>query len=69
VVRRALQLMQSEFSPNMWKACWEHVDYLALHDYATNYIDDTASWREPCRPHSSSSCAASSAMRSTSGVD
>jgi RNA polymerase sigma-70 factor (ECF subfamily) len=25
LVSRALQLMQVEFSPNMWKACWEHV--------------------------------------------
>jgi alpha-L-arabinofuranosidase len=24
--------------------CWEHVDYLALHSYATNYVDDTASF-------------------------
>jgi RNA polymerase sigma-70 factor (ECF subfamily) len=22
---RALRLMQAEFSPNIWKACWEHV--------------------------------------------
>jgi alpha-N-arabinofuranosidase len=26
------------------ETCWEHVDYLALHDYATNYQDDTASY-------------------------
>ncbi len=26
------------------ETCWEHVDYLALHDYATNYEDDTASY-------------------------
>jgi RNA polymerase sigma-70 factor (ECF subfamily) len=25
VVRKALELMQSEFQPNTWKACWEHV--------------------------------------------
>jgi RNA polymerase sigma-70 factor (ECF subfamily) len=25
LVRRALQLMQSEFSPKTWQACWEHV--------------------------------------------
>jgi RNA polymerase sigma-70 factor (ECF subfamily) len=25
LVRRALQLMQSEFSPKTWRACWEHV--------------------------------------------
>ena len=25
LVRRALELMQAEFSPRMWKACWEHV--------------------------------------------
>jgi RNA polymerase sigma-70 factor (ECF subfamily) len=25
LVARALQLMQSEFSPLTWKACWEHV--------------------------------------------
>jgi RNA polymerase sigma-70 factor (ECF subfamily) len=25
LVTRALQLMQSEFSPLTWKACWEHV--------------------------------------------
>ena len=25
LVARALQLMQSEFEPNTWKACWEHV--------------------------------------------
>jgi RNA polymerase sigma-70 factor (ECF subfamily) len=25
LVRRALELMQSEFSPRTWKACWEHV--------------------------------------------
>jgi len=25
VVGRALQLMQAEFAPKMWKACWEHV--------------------------------------------
>lgn len=25
LLRRALQLMQSEFSPKTWKACWEHV--------------------------------------------
>jgi RNA polymerase sigma-70 factor (ECF subfamily) len=24
LVREALRLMQSEFSPSMWKACWEH---------------------------------------------
>jgi alpha-N-arabinofuranosidase len=24
--------------------CWEHVDYLALHEYATNYPGDTASY-------------------------
>jgi alpha-N-arabinofuranosidase len=26
------------------ETCWEYVDYLALHDYATNYPDDTASY-------------------------
>jgi alpha-N-arabinofuranosidase len=26
------------------ETCWEHVDYLALHYYATNYEDDTASY-------------------------
>jgi RNA polymerase sigma-70 factor (ECF subfamily) len=25
LVARALQLMQTEFAPRMWKACWEHV--------------------------------------------
>jgi RNA polymerase sigma-70 factor (ECF subfamily) len=25
LVRRALQLMQAEFSPKTWQACWEHV--------------------------------------------
>jgi RNA polymerase sigma-70 factor (ECF subfamily) len=25
LVHRALELMQAEFSPSMWKACWEHV--------------------------------------------
>jgi RNA polymerase sigma-70 factor (ECF subfamily) len=25
LVGRALELMQSEFQPNTWKACWEHV--------------------------------------------
>jgi RNA polymerase sigma-70 factor (ECF subfamily) len=25
VVQRALQLMQAEFAPKTWKACWEHV--------------------------------------------
>jgi RNA polymerase sigma-70 factor (ECF subfamily) len=25
LTRRALELMQSEFQPNTWKACWEHV--------------------------------------------
>jgi RNA polymerase sigma-70 factor (ECF subfamily) len=25
IVGRAFQLMQSEFQPNTWKACWEHV--------------------------------------------
>jgi RNA polymerase sigma-70 factor (ECF subfamily) len=25
LVARALQLMQAEFAPRMWKACWEHV--------------------------------------------
>jgi RNA polymerase sigma-70 factor (ECF subfamily) len=25
VVSRALQLMQAEFAPRTWKACWEHV--------------------------------------------
>jgi RNA polymerase sigma-70 factor (ECF subfamily) len=25
IVRRALELMQAEFSPKTWKACWEHV--------------------------------------------
>jgi RNA polymerase sigma-70 factor (ECF subfamily) len=25
LVMRALQLMQSEFQPVTWKACWEHV--------------------------------------------
>jgi RNA polymerase sigma-70 factor (ECF subfamily) len=25
LVRRALQIMQAEFSPRTWKACWEHV--------------------------------------------
>jgi RNA polymerase sigma-70 factor, ECF subfamily len=25
LVARALQLMQAEFPPRMWKACWEHV--------------------------------------------
>ena len=25
LVREALRLMQAEFSPSMWKACWEHV--------------------------------------------
>jgi RNA polymerase sigma-70 factor (ECF subfamily) len=25
LVHRALELMQVEFSPSMWKACWEHV--------------------------------------------
>jgi RNA polymerase sigma-70 factor (ECF subfamily) len=25
LVRRALELVQSEFSPKTWKACWEHV--------------------------------------------
>jgi RNA polymerase sigma-70 factor (ECF subfamily) len=25
LVKRALHLMQSEFSPSAWKACWEHV--------------------------------------------
>jgi RNA polymerase sigma-70 factor, ECF subfamily len=25
VVRRALQLMQTDFQPTTWKACWEHV--------------------------------------------
>jgi RNA polymerase sigma-70 factor (ECF subfamily) len=25
LVSRALQLMQAEFSPRTWKACWEHV--------------------------------------------
>ena len=24
-VSRALELMQTEFSPRTWKACWEHV--------------------------------------------
>ena len=26
------------------ETCWEHVDYLALHEYATNYTDDTGSF-------------------------
>jgi alpha-N-arabinofuranosidase len=26
------------------ETCWEHVDYLALHYYATNYDNDTASY-------------------------
>ena len=26
------------------ETCWEHVDYLALHDYATNFADDTDSF-------------------------
>lgn len=26
------------------ETCWEHVDYLALHDYAANYENDTASY-------------------------
>jgi alpha-N-arabinofuranosidase len=26
------------------ETCWEHVDYLALHDYATNYDNDTSSF-------------------------
>jgi alpha-N-arabinofuranosidase len=26
------------------ETCWEHVDYLALHEYATNYPNDTASY-------------------------
>jgi alpha-N-arabinofuranosidase len=26
------------------ETCWEQVDYLALHDYAVNYVDDTASY-------------------------
>jgi alpha-L-arabinofuranosidase len=26
------------------ETCWEYVDYLALHYYATNYEDDTASY-------------------------
>ena len=26
------------------ETCWEHVDYLALHYYATNYENDTASY-------------------------
>jgi alpha-L-arabinofuranosidase len=26
------------------ETCWEHVDYLSLHYYATNYEDDTASY-------------------------
>lgn len=26
------------------ETCWEHVDYLSLHYYATNYDDDTASY-------------------------
>src|SRR5262249_33668817 len=25
LVQRALELMQTEFPPKMWKACWEHV--------------------------------------------
>lgn len=25
LLKRALELMQTEFSANMWKACWEHV--------------------------------------------
>jgi RNA polymerase sigma-70 factor (ECF subfamily) len=25
LVKRALHLMQTEFAPNTWKACWEHV--------------------------------------------
>jgi RNA polymerase sigma-70 factor (ECF subfamily) len=25
LVQRALHLMQTEFAPNTWKACWEHV--------------------------------------------
>lgn len=25
LLRRALELMQAEFSPRMWQACWEHV--------------------------------------------
>jgi RNA polymerase sigma-70 factor (ECF subfamily) len=25
VVRRALQVMQSDFEPTTWRACWEHV--------------------------------------------
>ncbi len=25
LVSRALQLMQAEFAPRTWKACWEHV--------------------------------------------
>jgi RNA polymerase sigma-70 factor (ECF subfamily) len=25
LVRQALQLMQTEFSPSTWRACWEHV--------------------------------------------
>lgn len=25
LVKRALELMQAEFSPTTWKACWEHV--------------------------------------------
>ena len=25
LVSRALELMRSEFSPSVWRACWEHV--------------------------------------------
>ena len=25
LVKRAMELMQTEFSPKTWKACWEHV--------------------------------------------
>jgi len=25
LVKRALQIMQVEFSPHVWKACWEHI--------------------------------------------
>jgi alpha-L-arabinofuranosidase len=33
-----------EWDRTVLETCWEHVDYLALHYYATNYENDTASY-------------------------